>query len=152
MAEQNQTIGTGISAKKYLKDQDWKARTVLEGLRIPTPVKLAGLWATVMFMYIYVDIIGFYQPGLIEEILVGKVWVFDITPTWMLMSVMLMTIPALMVYLSLAFFLISLPCLGTWALLGAGTAQMLRSANTMQRFNRGMALLLLAAAWVSVLV
>ncbi|WP_321862974.1 LysE family translocator [Pseudomonas paraveronii] len=56
------------------------------------------------------------------------------------------------VYLSLAFFLISLPCLGTWALLGAGTAQMLRSANTMQRFNRGMALLLLAAAWVSVLV
>jgi threonine/homoserine/homoserine lactone efflux protein len=55
-------------------------------------------------------------------------------------------------YLSLAFFLISLPCLGTWALLGAGTAQMLRSANTMQRFNRGMALLLLAAAWVSVLV
>ncbi|MCP1506336.1 threonine/homoserine/homoserine lactone efflux protein [Pseudomonas marginalis] len=56
------------------------------------------------------------------------------------------------VYLSLAFFLISLPCLGTWALLGAGTAQMLRSTNTMQRFNRGMALLLLAAAWVSVLV
>ena len=55
-----------------------------------------------MFMYIYVDIIGFFQPGVIEDILVGKVWVFEITQTWMLLSVMLMTIPALMVYLSLA--------------------------------------------------
>jgi len=55
------------------------------------------------------------------------------------------------VYLSLAFFLISIPCLGTWALLGAGSARVLRSSSAMQRFNRGMALLLLAAAWLSVL-
>ena len=75
---------------------------VLEALRIPTQVKLAGLWATVMFMYIYVDIIGFFSPGVIEDILVGKAWVFDITQTWMLFSVMLMTIPSLMVFLSLA--------------------------------------------------
>ncbi len=88
--------------EEIVKDLDGKAGSVLEELRIPTQVKLAGLWATVMFMYIYVDIIGFYQPGLIEDILVGKVWVFDITQTWMLLSVMLMTIPALMVFLSLA--------------------------------------------------
>jgi len=55
------------------------------------------------------------------------------------------------VYLSLAFFLISIPCLGTWALLGAGSARVLRSTSAMQRFNRGMAVLLLAAAWLSVL-
>lgn len=52
-------------------------------------------------------------------------------------------------YLSLAFFLISLPCLGVWALLGAGSAQWLRSPRAMQRFNRGMALLLLGSAWLS---
>ena len=56
------------------------------------------------------------------------------------------------VYLSLVFFLISLPCLGTWALLGAGSARMFRSAKAMQRFNRGMALLLLVATWLSVVV
>ena len=55
------------------------------------------------------------------------------------------------VYLSLAFFLISIPCLGTWALLGAGSARVLRSTSAMQRFNCGMAVLLLAAAWLSVL-
>jgi hypothetical protein len=102
IVEQDQTTGAGMGAKKYVKNLDGKAGSVLEELRIPTQVKLAGLWATVMFMYVYVDIIGFFKPGLIEDILVGKVWVFDITQTWMLSSVMLMTIPALMVFLSLA--------------------------------------------------
>lgn len=55
-------------------------------------------------------------------------------------------------YLSLAFFLISLPCLGVWALLGAGTRRWLRSPCAMQRFNRGMGLLLLGSAWLSMLV
>ena len=54
-------------------------------------------------------------------------------------------------YLSAAFFLISLPCLGVWALLGAGSSRWLRSSRAMQRFNRCMALLLLASAWISVL-
>lgn len=54
--------------------------------------------------------------------------------------------------LSLAFFLISLPCLGVWALLGAGSRRWLRSPRVMQRFNRWMALLLLASAWLSVLI
>lgn len=54
--------------------------------------------------------------------------------------------------LSLAFFLISLPCLGVWALLGAGSVRWLRSPDAVQRFNRCMALLLLGSAWLSVLV
>lgn len=53
-------------------------------------------------------------------------------------------------YLSLVFFLISLPCLSVWALLGAGSTRWLRSPRAMQRFNRCMALLLLGSAWMSV--
>ncbi|CRM46307.1 Cysteine/O-acetylserine efflux protein [Pseudomonas sp. 31 R 17] len=56
------------------------------------------------------------------------------------------------VALSLIFFLISLPCLGAWALLGVGSSRVFRSAGAMQRFNRGMALLLLVATWLSVVV
>ncbi|MFJ2682967.1 LysE family translocator [Pseudomonas sp. NPDC087342] len=55
-------------------------------------------------------------------------------------------------YLSLVFFMISLPCLGVWALLGAGSSRWLRSPRAMQRFNRLMALLLLVSAWLSVLI
>ena len=53
--------------------------------------------------------------------------------------------------LSLAFFLISLPCLGAWAVLGASSSRWLRSRRAMQRFNRCMGLLLLGSTWLSVL-
>jgi hypothetical protein len=82
-------------------DQDGKSGPVLEELRIPTQVKLAGLWAAVMFMYVYVDIFGFFRPGIISDILAGRVYVFDITQTWLVSSLVLMTLPSLMVYLSL---------------------------------------------------
>ena len=54
--------------------------------------------------------------------------------------------------LSLAFFLISMPCLAVWALLGAGSTRWLRAPRAMQRFNRCMALLLLGSAWLSLWV
>ncbi|MHC8327077.1 LysE family translocator [Pseudomonas sp. LB1P83] len=53
--------------------------------------------------------------------------------------------------LSMIFFLVALPCLGTWALLGAGSAKWIRSASAMKRFNRFMAFLLLGSAWLSLL-
>ncbi|WP_053135141.1 LysE family translocator [Pseudomonas sp. MIACH] len=53
--------------------------------------------------------------------------------------------------LSIVFFLVSLPCLGVWAVLGAGSGRMLASARAMQRLNQVMAILLLVAAWIGVL-
>ena len=51
---------------------------------------------------LYVDIFGFYKPGTIDDILVGHVWEFDISQAWALGALVLMTIPSLMVFLSLA--------------------------------------------------
>ena len=84
-----------------MKELNGMAGTVLEELRIPTQLKLVGLWAAVMFMYIYVDIIGFFKQGTITDILLGKAWVFDIDQTWLLLSLMLMTLPVIMVCASL---------------------------------------------------
>ena len=56
------------------------------------------------------------------------------------------------VYLSLVFFLVSLPCLGIWALLGAGSSRVFTSPRAITRFNPCMALLLLSATWLSVMV
>ncbi len=53
------------------------------------------------------------------------------------------------VCLSLAFFLVSLPCLGVWALLGKGATRWFGSAKAIQRFNQAMALLLLGSAWLT---
>jgi hypothetical protein len=79
-----------------------KTATVLEDPKINVKLKLSALWITIMFLYIYVDIFGFYKPGVIEDILLGKVWTFDITQAWALSAMILMTIPSLMVFMSLA--------------------------------------------------
>ena len=74
----------------------------LEDVKVHVKLKLAGLWASVMFMFVYVDVIGFYRPGVIKAILAGFMWKFEITQTVLLAGMALMTIPSLMVFLSLA--------------------------------------------------
>lgn len=101
MSKQVRMDGEGMGERMNAKNRAGNSGSVLEELRIPTQVKLAGLWAAVMFMYIYVDIFGFYRPGIISDILAGKVYVFNITQSWLVSSLVLMTLPSLMVYLSL---------------------------------------------------
>jgi hypothetical protein len=74
----------------------------LEDTNVHVKLKLAALWASFMFMYVYVDVIGFFTPGVIEDILAGVVWEFEITQTWALAALVVVTIPGLMIFLSLA--------------------------------------------------
>lgn len=72
----------------------------LEDRQVPVQAKLAAAWTSFMFLYVYVDIIGFYKPGTIADILVGVVFVFDITQVWAITVLTLTAIPILMVVLS----------------------------------------------------
>ena len=74
---------------------------MLENLRMPVQARLAAAWTSFMFFYIYVDILAFYKPGIVEDILVGVVWEFDITPTWAITALTLLAIPIFMVVLSM---------------------------------------------------
>jgi hypothetical protein len=67
---------------------------------VPVQVRLAALWASTMFLYVYVDILAFYKPGTVRDILRGRVWEFEITQGWALGALALMTIPSLMIALS----------------------------------------------------
>lgn len=75
--------------------------TTLEDQRIPVRAKLAAAWTSVMFLYVYVDILAFFRPGVIHDILAGIVWKFDITQTFVTTALTLMAIPILMVVLSM---------------------------------------------------
>jgi Family of unknown function (DUF6326) len=75
-------------------------QNVLEDMRVT--MKLAALWASLMFLYIYVDYFHLYMPGSIKDLLAGKAFVFDITQVWILVALALVTIPALMIFLSVA--------------------------------------------------
>ncbi len=76
--------------------------TTLEDQRIPVRVKLAAAWTSLMFLIIYIDYFHLLMPGSIEDILAGKVFVFDVTQGFLLAGLALVTIPALMIFLSVA--------------------------------------------------
>jgi hypothetical protein len=75
--------------------------TTLEDPRIPVRAKLAAAWTSFMFLCVYVDIIAFFKPGTIDEILVGKIWEFDVSQTLLTTFLALMAIPIFMVVLSM---------------------------------------------------
>ncbi|WP_328907359.1 DUF6326 family protein [Streptomyces sp. NBC_00234] len=75
--------------------------TALEDPRIPVRAKLAAAWTSFTFLYVYVDILAFFKPGVIEDIEGGVVWEFDISQTLLTAFLALMAIPILMVVLSM---------------------------------------------------
>lgn len=74
----------------------------LEDQPIPVRAKLAAAWTSFMFLYAYVDILGFFTPGIVEDILDGKVFEFDLSQTFSTTALTLMAIPIFMVVLSAA--------------------------------------------------
>ncbi|MBE1878464.1 DUF6326 family protein [Myceligenerans pegani] len=74
--------------------------TTPEEQPISVRAKLAATWTSVMFLYVYVDILNFFTPGVVEEILDGKVFEFDLSQTFSTTALTLMAIPSLMVVLS----------------------------------------------------
>jgi hypothetical protein len=82
-----------------------------EEVRIPVQMKLSALWAALMFLYVYADILSLFRPGLLEDMMAGKMGPLPVTQGSLLTAAVLMLIPAVMVFLSLA-----LPArVGRWA-------------------------------------
>lgn len=74
----------------------------LKDTEVSVQTKLAALWTSLMFIYLYVDYFHLYMPGSLEDLLKAKVFVFDITQGFLLTVSVSMTIPALMIFLSVA--------------------------------------------------
>ncbi|MEK3885686.1 DUF6326 family protein [Paenibacillus sp. PL2-23] len=77
-----------------------KAQHALEDMKVSSRLKIAALWASFMFLYIYVDYFALYMPGKIEGILAGEIYIFDISYVFLLVALISVTIPALMIFLS----------------------------------------------------
>ena len=77
-------------------------QNTLEDIKVSLKLKLATLWASLMFLIIYLDYFHLYMPGKIEDIQTGRVFEFDITQGFLLAALASVTIPALMIFLSVA--------------------------------------------------
>ena len=76
--------------------------TELEEIKVSLKLKLAMLWTSFMFLYIYVDYFHLYMPGSIEGILAGKVFTFGISSAFLLIAMLGVAIPVLMIFLSVS--------------------------------------------------
>jgi hypothetical protein len=80
-----------------------KAGTALDDMKIHVKLKMSALWASVMFCYIYADYFGLYVPGALQRMLEGKMGPIGPTTQGVLLGTsVMMAIPSIMVFLSLA--------------------------------------------------
>ena len=75
--------------------------TLLDNAPVPVRAKIAAAWTSFMFLYVYVDILNFYKPGVLDGILNGLIWRFEISATLLTVFLVSVSIPALMVVLSM---------------------------------------------------
>lgn len=78
------------------------ANSTLEDIKINVKIKLAALWTSVMFCYVYGDFFSLFVPGRIQRLMEGNSGAGETTPTMLLAYAILLALPALMVFLSVA--------------------------------------------------
>ncbi len=77
-----------------------KLQAPLATVAMPVQAKLAAAWASLMFLYIYVDYYHLYRPGILDDIQAGLVFEFEISPPLMTAFLALLAVPSLMITLS----------------------------------------------------
>ncbi|SHM60407.1 DUF6326 family protein [Flavobacterium chilense] len=70
----------------------------LEDFKINTKIKLAALWTSVMFCYVYGDYFSLYVPKKVEDFITGET-LLD-SPVKLFLAAILMAVPALMIFAS----------------------------------------------------
>jgi len=86
----------------------------LEDFKINIRIQLSALWTSVMFCYIYGDYFELYVPKKVEGLLNGQNMLDS--PVKLFLATLILTIPALMIFLSL----ILSPILTRWLNIGLG--------------------------------
>jgi Ca2+/H+ antiporter len=74
----------------------------LEKFEVNVKIKLSGLWAAMMLCFAYADILAHMRSDIVQGILDGELAGIQITPEALIASAILMLIPILMIFLSLA--------------------------------------------------
>jgi len=74
--------------------------TTLDDQPVPVKLRLAAAWTSFMFFYAYVDILGFYTPGTVTDILDGKVYEFDLSQTFSTSALAALAVPIFMIVVS----------------------------------------------------
>ncbi|UCE80571.1 MAG: hypothetical protein JSV94_05305 [Methanobacteriota archaeon] len=82
-----------------INSQEETAKAFID-TKMDVKMKLAILWAALVFCYAYTDIISFFQPGTLEELLTGELAGIEMTQGLLFGMSILMSVSILMIVLS----------------------------------------------------
>jgi hypothetical protein len=100
----------------------------LEDIQVPVKLKLAALWTSVMFLYLYADYFGLFIPGHLQKMLDGQMPPLGPTTQGaLLFASSMVAIPGVMVFLSVALK----PAFNRWLNVGMGVLYTLIICITM---------------------
>jgi len=68
---------------------------------VNTRIKIAGLWASMLFVFAYVDVFGLFRKDVLENALAGKVFTFEVNQMFLLLTTVYILIPCIMLVLTL---------------------------------------------------
>src|SRR5690349_16552877 len=104
----------------------------LQDSKIDVKLKLAALWTSVMFCYIYADYFGLYVPGALQSMLDGKMGPLGpVTQAVLLGTSAMLAVPGVMIFLSVALK----PGLNRWLNILMGVLYSLIIFATMWRWD-----------------
>jgi hypothetical protein len=75
--------------------------TVADEPKVTVRAKLSALWAALVLLYVYADVLSLFRPGQIEEMSEGRMGPTEATQATPLLAATIVVIPALMVFLTL---------------------------------------------------
>jgi hypothetical protein len=73
----------------------------MEDVKVNVKTKLSALWIAAMFCYLYADVLAFFAPGTLEELIAGNAGGIPIDDFFLLASALFMIPPIVMIFLSL---------------------------------------------------
>lgn len=73
----------------------------MDPARTSVRAKLAALWAAIMFLYVYADVLSFYRPGHIDDLRDGMMGPLDVSQVTLAAASVVVILPAAMIFLSL---------------------------------------------------
>ncbi len=77
-----------------------KNKKILEDPKVNVKIKLSVLWITMVFFYLYNDVISLFRKDILEEALTGEMGGIQISQTFLLGAAVLMSASILMTFLS----------------------------------------------------
>lgn len=97
------TVDFVLFEKGAVMEPAKRTASVLDGMNVHVKLKLAALWTSLVLCFLYGDYFGLYKPGKLDGMLDGRMGPLgQITQHVLLGTAVLMAIPSVMVYLSVA--------------------------------------------------